>query len=58
MRHITLIKTPVPRVCECADCGKRFNFGDEGDNEEFCLRCEREGLWDNGLEEDGDHGDD
>lgn len=27
--------------CECRDCGKTFNKGDEGDNEKFCLRCER-----------------
>lgn len=30
--------------CECRDCGKVFNKGDEGDNEEFCLRCERQSL--------------
>lgn len=26
--------------CRCRDCGKRFNKGDEGDNETICLRCE------------------
>ena len=26
--------------CKCLDCGKLFNKGDEGDNENFCLRCE------------------
>lgn len=26
--------------CRCEDCGKRFNKGDEGDNERFCLRCQ------------------
>ncbi len=26
-------------LCECADCGKKFYKGDEGDNEEYCLRC-------------------
>lgn len=26
--------------CVCRDCGKKFNKGDEGDNEQFCLRCE------------------
>lgn len=30
--------------CTCEDCGKAFNKGDEGDNERFCLRCERESL--------------
>lgn len=28
------------RQCTCKDCGKVFEFGDEGDNEKFCLRCE------------------
>lgn len=28
------------RQCVCNDCGKKFEFGDEGDNERFCLRCE------------------
>lgn len=27
------------KECICRDCGKKFNFGDEGDNEKFCLRC-------------------
>lgn len=29
-----------PIKCECKECGKPFNKGDEGDNEEYCLRCE------------------
>jgi hypothetical protein len=29
-----------PIECTCGDCGKKFDKGDEGDNEEFCLRCE------------------
>ena len=29
-----------PIKCVCKDCGKQFNKGDEGDNEEVCLRCE------------------
>ena len=29
-----------PIKCQCGDCGKEFNLGDEGDNERFCLRCE------------------
>lgn len=34
-----------PRVaCTCEDCGKKFYKGDEGDNELFCLRCERQAL--------------
>ena len=30
-----------PIKCECQDCGKTWNKGDEGDNETTCLRCER-----------------
>jgi len=30
----------IPRLCTCRDCGKEFRYGDEGDNEKFCLRCE------------------
>lgn len=26
---------------ECKNCGKTFCQGEEGDNEEICLRCER-----------------
>ena len=26
-------------VCQCKDCGKKFKKGEEGDNEEYCLRC-------------------
>lgn len=29
-----------PVKCECSECGKQFNRGDEGDNETVCLRCE------------------
>ena len=25
--------------CKCGDCGKSFDFGSEGDNEQYCLRC-------------------
>lgn len=32
------------RNCKCQECGKKFKYGDEGDNEKFCLRCERESL--------------
>lgn len=31
-------------VCQCEDCGLKFRKGDEGDNEKFCLRCERISL--------------
>jgi hypothetical protein len=27
------------KVCVCGDCGRKFFKGDEGDNEEYCLRC-------------------
>lgn len=27
--------------CVCKDCGRGFILGNEGDNEEYCLRCER-----------------
>lgn len=30
--------------CKCEDCGKQFRKGEEGDNERFCLRCERQSL--------------
>ncbi len=30
--------------CECGDCGKQFLRGEQGDNERFCLRCERIGM--------------
>ena len=30
--------------CECTECGKVFPRGSEGDNEQLCLRCERELL--------------
>lgn len=30
--------------CQCEDCGKTFRKGDEGDNERFCLRCERQSF--------------
>ena len=42
-----------PIKCRCEDCGKTFNRGDEGDNERFCLRCERVAFRDIDLE--GDH---
>lgn len=32
------------KKCKCEDCGKEFNKGQEGDNEKFCLRCERQAL--------------
>lgn len=28
------------KTCRCVDCGKQFDFGDEGDNETYCLRCQ------------------
>lgn len=34
----------MDKVLECQDCGKKFAIGEEGDNERFCLRCERESL--------------
>lgn len=33
-----------PNKCKCRDCGRTFIKGDEGDNEEYCLRCERMSL--------------
>lgn len=32
------------KLCACQGCGKIFRKGTEGDNEEFCLRCERQAL--------------
>ena len=37
--------------CTCKDCGRSFTLGDEGDNEEYCLRCERI-AWLNSREDD------
>lgn len=34
----------MSKLCECRDCGKKFKKGDECDNEEFCLRCERQTI--------------
>lgn len=28
------------KKCECKDCGKVFNKGEQEDNEELCLRCD------------------
>ena len=33
-----------PTKCTCEDCGRKFDKGTEGDNERFCLRCERQSL--------------
>lgn len=30
----------MSKKCTCQDCGKTFYYGDEGDNEKVCLRCE------------------
>lgn len=27
-------------VCICQDCGRKFVYGTEADNEKYCLRCE------------------
>jgi hypothetical protein len=40
------------KKCKCQDCGKSFNKGDEGDNEEYCLKCERQSLTRNMSQED------
>lgn len=32
------------QICQCDDCGKKFEKGTEGDNECVCLRCEREAI--------------
>lgn len=48
---------PNTPLCKCQDCGKIFHRGDEGDNEKFCLRCERIAILD--REDAGDYeGDD
>ncbi len=43
-------ENPIPR-CTCKDCGRTFLKGTQGDNEEFCLRCEaiaaNEAEWEN-----------
>lgn len=40
--------------CQCLDCGKTFRRGDEGDNEKYCLRCERINLVQDMSDEDYD----
>lgn len=40
--------------CKCRDCGREFIKGDEGDNEKYCLRCERESQLDRDFECDDD----
>ena len=36
--------------CVCKDCGKSFRKGDEGDNENYCLRCEYLALKDSDMD--------
>ncbi len=31
-----------PRQCECVHCGREWVYGEMGDNEYTCFRCERE----------------
>lgn len=38
--HNSLSYDSERQKCVCQDCQKTFLKGDEGDNEEFCLRCE------------------
>lgn len=35
---------PRPKLCICGDCGRGFMKGEQGDNEEYCLRCERQSV--------------
>lgn len=30
--------------CQCRECGKTWDKGEQGDNEKLCLRCERSQL--------------
>lgn len=43
-----------PIICKCQDCGKEFNKGTEGDNEKFCLRCERISFHERDIDLEGD----
>lgn len=43
------------KLCKCEDCGKSFEYGTEGDNELFCLRCEHLSLTENMDELDRDY---
>ncbi len=38
--------------CKCQDCGKEFRHGEQGDNDEYCLRCIAD--WRASLREDFD----
>ena len=52
-RHLYLVTMDAePVECECADCGLRFNRGDQGDNEQYCLRCEARDFIARGLDLD------
>lgn len=42
--------------CTCADCGKKFLKGEEGDNERICLRCQESSRIER-MRERGDDGD-
>lgn len=44
----------MDKRCKCRDCGKYFSRGTEGDNEEYCLRCERISLVRDMSEDDYD----
>ena len=41
--------------CKCKTCGKVFNKGDEGDNEIYCLRCERISIISDDFDNDNDY---
>jgi hypothetical protein len=30
------------KLCICGDCGRGFMKGEQGDNEEYCLRCQHQ----------------
>lgn len=41
--------------CQCRECGKTWNKGEQGDNEKLCIRCEREQLHERFSEDEMDH---
>ena len=40
MLNLTTMDEQVKTKCECKECGKTWNKGEQDDNETICLRCE------------------
>lgn len=40
MLNLTTMDEQTKTKCECKECGKTWNKGEQDDNETICLRCE------------------